>query len=89
MLQQIRFFFENLSGEKKVITTFCGVWGWFCNLFLLDAVTLWEYIIKAGIGLCSMVISVFLGLVIKDFYAIKVKPKLFKNGIKESNEERA
>lgn len=80
MVDLIRDFFLQLSHEKKIIASICAVLGWFNNLFLLDfhAFT-WEFIIRGCMGLCMSAVTVGVGLVVKDFYAIKLKHKIFTN----------
>ena len=66
--------------DNKVIIFFTAVWGWMINLFLLDVKFLtWEFILRGSLGLAFSGGGVLLGLVIKDFYAIKIKDNLFKS----------
>jgi hypothetical protein len=95
MTDLIRNFFLQLTQEKKIIASVCAVLGWFNNLFLLDfhAFT-WEFIIRGCMGLCMSAVTVCVGLIIKDFYAIKLKHKIFTNekkdkGNKGSEAEKA
>lgn len=67
------------SKQDKFIATFSAAWGWICSLFLLDIRTFsWEFISKGCIGIAMSGVTVLLGLVMKDFYAIKIKHRLFK-----------
>lgn len=71
---------DHFSKEGKVIATYSAVWGWLWSLFLLDIKTFsWEFISKGCVGIAMSGVTVLLGLVIKDFYAEKIKHKLFKN----------
>lgn len=80
MTDLLRNFFLQLTQEKKIIASVCAVLGWFNNLFLLDfhAFT-WEFIIRGCMGLCMSAVTVGIGLVVKDFYTIKIKHKIFKH----------
>ncbi len=89
MINYIRLFFDNLSNEGRVVAAVSAAWGWICGLFLLDVGPAWIYIIKSFAGICFGSIGIFLGLLTKDFYTIRLKHKLFKNGKtnkEESNE---
>lgn len=80
MIEFVRTFFLQLSQEKKVVASVCALLGWFNNLLIFDLGKFtWEYFIKGFAGLCMSVVTLGVGLIFKDFYAIKLKPKLFKN----------
>lgn len=67
------------SKDKRVIVCFTAVWGWMTNLFLLDTSFLtWEFFLRGAMGLAISTTGVFLGVVVKDFYELKVKDKLYK-----------
>lgn len=80
MINYIRLFFENLTNEGRVIAAISGAWGWICGLFLLDVGPAWVYVIKSFAGICFGSVGILLGLLTKDYYTIRLKHKLFKNG---------
>lgn len=90
MVELIRTFFLQLSQEKKVVASVCALLGWFNNLLIFDLGKFtWEYFIKGFAGLCMSVITLAVGLVFKDYYAIKLKPKIFKNEKRKEKTERS
>jgi len=93
MIDLIRTFFIQLSKEEKIIASACGLMGWINNLFLLDIHTFtWQFIVRGCMGLCMSAVTVCVGLIVKDFYAIKIKNKIFKdekNKNKTSETEKA
>jgi hypothetical protein len=93
MFNFLRMVLDLISKENKIIIFFTALWGWTCNLFLLDIKTLsWEFISRGCLGIAISGASVFFGLVIKDFYALKIKHKLFKskhNATKSDREKAA
>lgn len=90
MIDVIRNFFVQLSNEEKFVASGCVVMGWFNNLFLLDfhAFT-WEFIIRGFMGLGMSAVTVGVGLIVKDFYAIKIKHKIFKHDTKQKDKGAA
>lgn len=77
---------DELFRGHKVSLVLAAVWGWVYNLYLLDIRTFsWEFVIKGLSGLVFAAASTFIVVVTKDFYRIKVKNKIFKNG-KETNQ---
>lgn len=80
MTELIRNFFVQLSNEEKFVASSCVVMGWFNNLFLLDFHTFtWEFFIRGFMGLGMSAVTVGVGLIVKDFYSLKIKHKIFKN----------
>lgn len=70
------------------------IYGWVCNLFLLDINTFtWEFLIKGISGISFAVISGLCVKVANTFYEKKIKDKLFKPKTdakqKKDNERRA
>lgn len=66
--------------DNKAIIFFTAIWGWMINLVLLDTQFLtWEFILRGAMGIAFSAGGVLLGLIIKDFYALKIKDKIFKS----------
>lgn len=67
-----------------------GILGWVCSLFLLDTPLLtWDFLIRGTVGLLLSGTGILFGLVIKDFYALKIKNKLFKPKQNDSRADKA
>lgn len=76
----IKMVLDLFSRESKGVIFFTALWGWMTNLLLLDIKTFsWEFISKGFMGIAISGVSVFFGLIIKDFYALRIKSKLFKS----------
>jgi hypothetical protein len=70
------------SPKGSLLAFFFGAaYGWVCHLFLLDVSTFtWEFLIKGTSGIVFAVITAFSVKIANDFYAIKIKHKIFKDG---------
>lgn len=85
-MELIRDFFAKLSNEDKLVASAGALMGWFNNLFLLDLhLFTWEFIVRGCMGLSMSVATLVVGLVVKDFYAIKIKHKIFKHEKNKKN----
>jgi hypothetical protein len=74
---------DEIFKGHKVSAIIAAVGGWIYNLFLLDIRTFsWDFLIKGVSGIVFAAASAFIVVATKDFYQIKVKPKLFKNETK-------
>lgn len=80
---------DDLFRGHKISVIVAAVWGWVYNLFLLNIKTFsWDFLIKGISGIVFAAASALIVVVTKDFYRIKIKNKIFKNG-KEANQNEA
>jgi hypothetical protein len=71
--------FDHSPKSSPIAFIIGAVYGWVCNLFLLDINTFtWEFVIKGASGVMFAVISGFCVKVTNTFYEEKIKNKLFK-----------
>lgn len=78
--------FDQSNREGVIAFYVGGLFGWLYHLFLLDFTSWsWAFIIRGAEG---VIFAVFSGLAVKvstDFYTIKIKNKIFKNGKKRKS----
>ena len=73
--------FDNSNKGSSLAFAIGAVFGWIYHLFIWDF-HFWEFIIRGGEGVLFAVISGISVKVGNDFYTIKLKHKIFKNGKK-------
>ena len=68
------------KGQHRMSIIIAALWGWLYNLSLIDIRTFTlEFLVKGFAGIFIAVITAFAVVLTKDFYAIKIKPRIFKN----------
>lgn len=85
--------FDQQPNGSSLAFIFGAVYGWVCNLFLLDINTFsWQFLIKGISGIMFAVVSGLCVKVMNTFYEEKLKNKIFKpkrNGRRKDNQEAA
>ena len=73
--------FDHSSKLSNLLVLVAIIWGWIYNLILFDIDTFtWVFLIKGFMGLGMAVVSAVAVKISTDFYTIKIKPKIFKDG---------
>ena len=77
------------SDENKAIFIGSVVGGWLYSVHLLTSGSTPELVVKFVMGLVMAGITGFMTVLGKDFYQLKIKRKIFKDGKRDDNQKRA